>query len=620
MNKKNKSIMACIMSLTLAASALASAPSTSAAKKIKLNKTKITLTVGKSTKLKVNGTKTKVKWSSSNKKVAIVTSNGKVLAKKVGSCKVKAKVAKKSYTCKVTVKAKGTITSASLSPSPSVSPVTNNTGSYSSGSKPTTTGTSVTAPPSTKPTGTPKTSTEPNNNEENRNTAKPTITPDSENDRNNKDESGNLPSPSSLPNEEDGTNKEQDSIKGTAAPATSRPSDEDEDVVSTNTPASSRPSDEDEDEDKNNITSAPMATPTLIPSTPNEGKEVSLALDFYLDPFDTEDPDEQFVIVNFINHLGQDVYVETEAYVTTKGEKYAALISDTQEGETVKIEPTDEEGLNAERLIYDSLDYVKNDIDATMWWLPLDENSTLTFFFRVGEQRYKAIINYDQKGALYQEANDYEQLIPFASEAPTTPPEETVTPNETNEPITTTTPIQTEEPIETEVPTVAPTITPEPKNLSELDLNFYLGEYNTDCPDEQLVFVNFVNHCGEDILVESKAYVTTRGEKYAALMYNGTNDNRDNQTCTIKSTNEDDNTITSISYDSWDWVKNGADCTLWWLPLDENSTITFFFRIGEKRYKATVGYKTNSGVYYDANDTEQLEPFIPQTSEETIAE
>ncbi len=44
-----------------------------------------------------------VKWSSSNKKVATVTSKGKVTAKKEGKATIKAKVGKKTFTCKVTV-------------------------------------------------------------------------------------------------------------------------------------------------------------------------------------------------------------------------------------------------------------------------------------------------------------------------------------------------------------------------------------------------------------------------------------------------------------------------------------------------------------------------------------
>lgn len=80
------------------------APSAEAAT-IKLNKTKLTLTVGKSYSLKVKGTSGKVKWSSSKKSVAAVSSKGKVKAKKAGSATITAKVSGKKLRCKVTVKA-----------------------------------------------------------------------------------------------------------------------------------------------------------------------------------------------------------------------------------------------------------------------------------------------------------------------------------------------------------------------------------------------------------------------------------------------------------------------------------------------------------------------------------
>ncbi len=71
---------------------------------IKLNKTSISLDVGKTYTLKISGTKSKVTWSTSNKKVATVNSSGKVTAKKAGSATVTALVNKKKYNCKVTVK------------------------------------------------------------------------------------------------------------------------------------------------------------------------------------------------------------------------------------------------------------------------------------------------------------------------------------------------------------------------------------------------------------------------------------------------------------------------------------------------------------------------------------
>lgn len=70
----------------------------------KINKKKVTLKVGQTLQLKVTGTKGKVKWKSSKKSVATVSSKGRVKAKKKGSATITAKIGKKKYTCKVTVK------------------------------------------------------------------------------------------------------------------------------------------------------------------------------------------------------------------------------------------------------------------------------------------------------------------------------------------------------------------------------------------------------------------------------------------------------------------------------------------------------------------------------------
>lgn len=76
----------------------------SAATKIKINKKTANIYVGKTVQLKVTGTKKKVTWKSSNKKVATVTSKGKVKGIKKGTAKITATVSKKKYICKVTVK------------------------------------------------------------------------------------------------------------------------------------------------------------------------------------------------------------------------------------------------------------------------------------------------------------------------------------------------------------------------------------------------------------------------------------------------------------------------------------------------------------------------------------
>ena len=79
----------------------------SAASKMKLNKTKVTMYVGKTIKLKVkNKQNKKVKWSSTNKKVAKVTQKGKVTAKKKGKATIIAKVGNKKLKCKIVVKKK----------------------------------------------------------------------------------------------------------------------------------------------------------------------------------------------------------------------------------------------------------------------------------------------------------------------------------------------------------------------------------------------------------------------------------------------------------------------------------------------------------------------------------
>lgn len=83
---------------------------TDAAKKVKLNRSSLTLCVGKSAKLTVKNTTKKVKWSSSKRSVATVTQRGSVKAKGRGNCRITAKVGEKKYVCKVTVKRKASST------------------------------------------------------------------------------------------------------------------------------------------------------------------------------------------------------------------------------------------------------------------------------------------------------------------------------------------------------------------------------------------------------------------------------------------------------------------------------------------------------------------------------
>ena len=71
---------------------------------IQLNKTKKTLYVGATHQLRIIGTNKKVKWTSGDKKIAIVSSNGKVTAKKKGAVTITAKVDGKKYRCRIKVK------------------------------------------------------------------------------------------------------------------------------------------------------------------------------------------------------------------------------------------------------------------------------------------------------------------------------------------------------------------------------------------------------------------------------------------------------------------------------------------------------------------------------------
>lgn len=96
-------VLSVIMLLSLA---VFSPMSASAKAKPKLNKKKVTITKGKTFKLKLKNAKaSKVKWSSSKKSVATVK-KGKITAKKKGKATITAKYKGKKYKCKVTVKPK----------------------------------------------------------------------------------------------------------------------------------------------------------------------------------------------------------------------------------------------------------------------------------------------------------------------------------------------------------------------------------------------------------------------------------------------------------------------------------------------------------------------------------
>ena len=76
-----------------------------AAKKLSISKKSASIIVGKTLTLKIkNVGKKKIKWETSNKKIATVSSKGKVSAKKKGTATITAKVGKTTFKCKITVK------------------------------------------------------------------------------------------------------------------------------------------------------------------------------------------------------------------------------------------------------------------------------------------------------------------------------------------------------------------------------------------------------------------------------------------------------------------------------------------------------------------------------------
>lgn len=103
---KRKKLLSVLLAILLVLTTIMPEMAVAASKeksKGNINQKKVTILVSKTVQLRVNGISGKVKWSSSNKKVASVTKNGKVTGKKAGKAKITAKVGKKKFTCSVKV-------------------------------------------------------------------------------------------------------------------------------------------------------------------------------------------------------------------------------------------------------------------------------------------------------------------------------------------------------------------------------------------------------------------------------------------------------------------------------------------------------------------------------------
>jgi uncharacterized protein YjdB len=105
--KQIKKKIAIVLTLILSISMIPTMD-VSAAKKVKLSRTTVTIYVGKTVTLKLKNNKNKVRWSSSNRNIATVTKKGKVKGKKAGKTTITAKVGKKKYRCRVTIRKKFT--------------------------------------------------------------------------------------------------------------------------------------------------------------------------------------------------------------------------------------------------------------------------------------------------------------------------------------------------------------------------------------------------------------------------------------------------------------------------------------------------------------------------------
>ena len=91
-----------------------------AAKTVTISKKSVTLKVGQTTNLRVKNTSKKARWTTSNKRVVTVNQSGRIVAKKNGTATVTAKIGKRAYKCKVTVKASSNSKKKAVKSSPMV--------------------------------------------------------------------------------------------------------------------------------------------------------------------------------------------------------------------------------------------------------------------------------------------------------------------------------------------------------------------------------------------------------------------------------------------------------------------------------------------------------------------
>ena len=102
---KSTIVLSALLIILLAVSCWTGTDAAQAKSKVKMSASKAKIYEGYTKKVTLKGAKAKkVKWKSSNRKIATVSKNGIIKAKKSGKCIITAKYQKKSYKCRVTVK------------------------------------------------------------------------------------------------------------------------------------------------------------------------------------------------------------------------------------------------------------------------------------------------------------------------------------------------------------------------------------------------------------------------------------------------------------------------------------------------------------------------------------
>lgn len=100
--KRNVYYLSGILTLTLASVILTYHPVT-ASTALKLNKTKLTVKVGRKKSLKIEGSDKKLKWRTSNAKVAAISPSGIVTGMKKGTATITATAGEQHAICKITI-------------------------------------------------------------------------------------------------------------------------------------------------------------------------------------------------------------------------------------------------------------------------------------------------------------------------------------------------------------------------------------------------------------------------------------------------------------------------------------------------------------------------------------